>query len=48
MLPDYPDYIAYQERVSKVWNDRGQWTRMSTLNTISPIRMGVERQPGQG
>jgi glycogen phosphorylase len=37
VFADYQDYIDCQERVSKVFEDKNRWTRMSILNTA---RMG--------
>ena len=38
VLADYPLYVACQERVSRVWRDPDEWTRMSILNVA---RMGT-------
>ncbi len=37
LLADYPDYIACQEKVSKLWGLPAAWNRMSILNVA---RMG--------
>ena len=37
LLADYPDYIACQEQVSKLWDRPTAWNRMSILNVA---RMG--------
>ncbi|NJN38978.1 MAG: glycogen/starch/alpha-glucan phosphorylase [Acaryochloridaceae cyanobacterium CSU_3_4] len=37
LLADYADYIACQDRVSAVYRDQPQWTRLSILNSA---RMG--------
>ncbi|MBI4637560.1 MAG: glycogen/starch/alpha-glucan phosphorylase [Candidatus Rokubacteria bacterium] len=38
LLADYPLYVACQAEVSRAWQDREQWTRMSVLNVA---RMGM-------
>ncbi len=37
LLADYPSYIACQEQVSRAFQDKDRWTRMSILNVA---RMG--------
>jgi glycogen phosphorylase len=37
LFADYRDYVTCQEKVSRAWADKDQWTRMSILNTA---RMG--------
>jgi starch phosphorylase len=37
LLADYASYVEAQERVSRTYQDQGEWTRMSILNTA---RMG--------
>jgi glycogen phosphorylase len=37
VLADYASYLACQERVSELWNDRKRWTKTSILNAA---RMG--------
>jgi starch phosphorylase len=43
VLADYADYVACQERVSAAWDDRGQWTRMSILNTARGGKFSSDR-----
>jgi glycogen phosphorylase len=35
LLADYRSYVAAQERVSRLFLDRGEWTRRSILNTAN-------------
>ncbi len=35
LLADFSDYIACQERVSKMYKDKKKWTRMSILNVAN-------------
>jgi len=33
VMADFSDYLDAQDRVSRAWNDKKNWTRMSLLNT---------------
>ncbi|MCP3903878.1 MAG: glycogen/starch/alpha-glucan phosphorylase [Planctomycetes bacterium] len=43
VLADYDAYVQCQERVSRVYQDREQWTRMSILNTANMGRFSSDR-----
>ena len=47
VLADYADYMATQERVSTVWKDADQWTRMSILNTARSGKFSSDRAIAQ-
>ncbi len=43
LLADYADYIACQDRVSRLYLDREQWTRMSIVNVANMGRFSSDR-----
>lgn len=43
VLADYADYVATQERVSKLYQDREQWTRMAIMNVSRAGKFSSDR-----
>ena len=43
LLADYDSYIAAQEKVSKIWKNTDEWTRMSILNTARMGKFSTDR-----
>lgn len=43
ILADYADYVACHDRVSKHWEDRENWTRISILNTARAGHFSSDR-----
>jgi len=43
VLADFQSYIDCQKKVSKVWADPAQWTKMSILNTARMGRFSSDR-----
>ena len=43
VLADYADYVACQDKVTAVWKDPEQWTRMSILNTARAGKFSSDR-----
>jgi starch phosphorylase len=43
VLADYSDYVACQDKVTEVWKDQEQWTRMSILNTARAGKFSSDR-----
>jgi starch phosphorylase len=43
VLADYADYVATQERVSKLYQDRAQWTRMAIMNVARAGKFSSDR-----
>ena len=43
VLADYADYVACQDKVTAVWKNQEQWTRMSILNTARAGKFSSDR-----
>ncbi|HOE04382.1 MAG TPA: glycogen/starch/alpha-glucan phosphorylase [Bacteroidales bacterium] len=43
LMADYPLYVACQDIVSRVWNDKKTWTRMSILNAARMAKFSSDR-----
>jgi starch phosphorylase len=43
VFADYADYVACQDKVSDVWQDPENWTRMSILNTARAGKFSSDR-----
>ncbi len=43
VLADYADYIATQERVSKLYQDRQQWIKMAVMNVARSAKFSSDR-----
>ncbi len=43
VLADFSSYVEAQERVSRAWQDKAAWTRMSMLNTASSGFFSTDR-----
>jgi starch phosphorylase len=43
VLADYADYVVCQHKVTAVWQDPEQWTRMSILNTARAGKFSSDR-----
>ena len=43
VFADYEDFVASQDKVTAVWKDQGQWTRMSILNTARTGKLSTVR-----
>jgi len=43
LFADYQSYVDCQDRVSKAFRDRDQWTRMSILNTARSGKFSSDR-----
>ncbi|MCV7194715.1 glycogen/starch/alpha-glucan phosphorylase [Mycolicibacterium brumae] len=42
-LADYASYIECQDRISRVWNDRDHWSKMSILNAARSGKFSSDR-----
>jgi starch phosphorylase len=43
VLADFTDYVACQDRVAALWQERERWTRMSILNTARSGKFSSDR-----